>query len=258
MAGSSARRRLSRRGTGDVGERGGERGRSILSFPRLLIREHGRREGSRADRPACPWWVCVPKGKAFHRTIVDAGDDKAQLLDRLNRRTGKGRHRRILSVPIGPDFAQTGENRGGRRLSGSRRDKGAKLRRIELVDRTANRRPGRRVRRELVFDVLFDLAPVGDVFLMLIQCRGERMPSGSVGDKIEVLAPCRIGDCFQRRLARVANRSRRQALDDIGVIGRRLIEIGSRYAAAERALALRQAVDDRRVGTRAACAFQVD
>ena len=127
-------------------------------------------------------------------------------------------------------------------MSRRRRDKGAKLRRIDRLDRTADR--GRHVRRELVFDVLFDLAPVGDIFLMLIQCFGERMPSGSVGDKIEVLAPCRIGDRFQRRLAWVANRPRRQALNDIGVIGRGLIEVGPGDAAAERALALRQAVDD--------------
>ena len=70
---------------------------------------------------------------------------------------------------------------------------------------------------------------------MLIQSFRERMPAGSVGDKIEVLAPRRFGDGFQRRLAGVANRPRRQAVDDIGVIGRRLIEVGFRDAAAERA-----------------------
>ena len=46
-----------------------------------------------------------------------------------------------LRVPVRPDFAEPGENRGGS-LSLPWRDKGAKLSRIDRVDRAANRRPG--------------------------------------------------------------------------------------------------------------------
>ena len=92
MAGSGARRRLSGRGACGVGEGGGGQcHRSIFGFARLLVREHGRREGSRGDGPRarCRRVVVGPKREAFRRRIVDAGDDKAQFLDRLHARTGK-------------------------------------------------------------------------------------------------------------------------------------------------------------------------
>src|SRR6202020_1919224 len=203
---------------------------------RLPLRRRGeraklrRRQGNRGDSfLAYPRRVSIPERKPFRRTAFASSDDGTHFLDRLDAWSDKRRKRRILRVPVAAELAQTGEHRG-RSLSLSRRDKFPKLRWIDRLDRAADRRPGRRVRGELVFDVLFDLAPVGDVFLMLIQCFGERMPSRSVGDKIEVLTPCRFRDRFQRRLARVANRPRRQAVNDVRVIGRRLIEVRPRYA----------------------------
>ena len=90
---------------------------------------------------------------------------------------------------------------------------------------------------------------MGDVLQMLIERFGEDMPAGSVGDKVEILAVSRVRDRFERRPAGVANRSGRQPVDDVGVIGRRLVQVGLGDAAAERALAQRQAVDNRRVGS---------
>ena len=46
----------------------GQRDRSVFGFARLLIREHGRRQGGRADgSTACCRRVVVPKREAFGR-----------------------------------------------------------------------------------------------------------------------------------------------------------------------------------------------
>ena len=59
----------------------------------------------------------------------------------------------------------------------------------------------------------------------------------------------RIGDRLERRAAGIGDRRRRQAVDQIGVVGRRLVDVGLVDRAVGRlALAAEQAVDDRRVG----------
>ena len=117
LAGSGARRHLSGRGTSDVGERGGGQGQPFRIW--LRAPSDPRAWPVRAERIRwallCPFRRVVgPKRKAFRRRIVDAGDDKAQFLDRLNARIGKGSERRILGVPVRPDFAEPGDDRGRR------------------------------------------------------------------------------------------------------------------------------------------------
>ena len=111
------------------------------------------------------------------------------------------------------------------------------------------RRSGRRRRvgREPVFGVLLDLPPMRDVLEMLVQRLRERVAAGAVGDEIELLRPHRVRRRLERRFARIADRSRRQAVDIVGVVRRRLIEFGLGDRMAERSLAEHQPVDDRRI-----------
>ena len=87
-----------------------------------------------------------------------------------------------------------------------------------------------------------------DVFLMLVERLGEGVAAGPVGDEIEILRARGIGDRLHRRLAGIGDRPGRQTVDDVGVVGRRLIEFALGYAVPERSLAADQAVDDRRIG----------
>ena len=74
------------------------------------------------------------------------------------------------------------------------------------------------------------------------------MPASSVGHEVEIPAAGGVGDRFERRLAGVANGPERQTVNNIGIIGRRLIQVRLCDAAAKRALSERQAVYDRRIG----------
>src|SRR5690606_33173609 len=57
---------------------------------------------------------------------------------------------------------------------------------------------------------------------------------------------------LERGPARIGNRRRRQAVDDVGVVGRRLVDVGTVDRTVGRlALAAEQAVHDRRVGLQA-------
>ena len=89
---------------------------------------------------------------------------------------------------------------------------------------------------------------MGYVLQVLLKRISEDVASGSVRHEIKVLAASWVGDCLQRRLAGIGNGPRREALDDVGVVGRGLIEIGPRDRAAERALAEREPVNDGRIG----------
>ena len=95
----------------------------------------------------------------------DSGDDPANLLNRLDARGDKRRQRRILGLLVGANSPETGENRRRRCLGLRRRVERAELRRIDRINRSLLER---HVWRELVFDVLFDLARMDDVLLMLV------------------------------------------------------------------------------------------
>src|SRR6202041_531789 len=143
------------------------------------------RRGSNRGRPG----ISVHARESFWRQNFGANDDGLRFLDRFD--AWRDERCRVFRVPVRADFAEPGENRGGG-LSLPWRHKGAKLRRTHLVYQTANRGPGH-VGRELVFDVLFDLAPAGDIFIMLIQGFEERVPAGPVRHEIEALAPRGFG-----------------------------------------------------------------
>ena len=125
--------------------------------------------------------------------------------------------------------------------------------RIERVEpavlRGGGGRGGRRdVGRKPVLGVLLDLAPVRHVLEMLVQRLRESVAARSVGDEIDFLGRRRIGDGLERRLAGIADRARRQAADDIGVIGRRLLQFRLADRMSQGALAEDEAVNDRRIG----------
>ena len=88
---------------------------------------------------------------------------------------------------------------------------------------------------------------VRDVFLMLLVGFGEDVAAGAVGNEIEVAGAGRIGGGFKRRATGICNRSGRQSVDLVGVVGGRLIDLALHDRPPERALAADQAVDDGRV-----------
>src|SRR4051794_22526616 len=61
--------------------------------------------------------------------------------------------------------------------------------------------------------VRLQLAPALDVGVVIIERRRENVTAGAIGDEIEVLRLPGIGDGFQRVLAWISDRRRRQALD---------------------------------------------
>src|SRR6516162_6275103 len=93
---------------------------------------------------------------------------------------------------------------------------------------------------------LFDLAPGGDVAVLLRLRLGKDVPAGSIGDEIEIFRRLGIEDSRDRILARIGDRRRRESRNDISVVRRRTRDFALADAAAQR-IALRDAVDDGRV-----------
>ena len=83
---------------------------------------------------------------------------------------------------------------------------------------------------------------------MLVVGLGKRVPTGPVGHKEQVARARRVGRRFERGAARIGDRSGRQAFDHIGVVRRRLRDLGALDRPAQRSLAADQAVDDGRIG----------
>ena len=97
--------------------------------------------------------------------------------------------------------------------------------------------------------LLLERPPAGDILVVLFERRGEDVAAGAVGDEIEIVGLGRIGDRFERGTAGIGDRPRRQAVDDVGVVGRRLVDVGLVDRAVGRpALAAEHAVEDGRVG----------
>ena len=104
------------------------------------------------------------------------------------------------------------------------------------------------VKRRLILLIGFHRAQPRDIFLMLLVGLRKSMAAGAVGDEIEFARARRIGRGFERGAAGIGDRSGRQAVDDIGVVGRRLLDLAFHDRPAERALAADQAINDRRIG----------
>src|SRR5262249_15847239 len=92
----------------------------------------------------------------------------------------------------------------------------ALLRRRRLVRHWCGCR-GPRGARPRVF-LLLHLPQTRDRLLMLIEILRERMSARPVGHEEQLLRPRRIGGGLERSPARVGDRSRRKALDDIRII----------------------------------------
>src|SRR5688572_2077295 len=72
---------------------------------------------------------------------------------------------------------------------------------------------------------LLEHAQSGDVLLMLLIRFGEDVPARSIGNEEELPGARRIGSGLKRKSAWIGDRSRRQRVDDIGVVRRRPFEI---------------------------------
>ncbi len=83
---------------------------------------------------------------------------------------------------------------------------------------------------------------------MLVVGFGKGMPAGAVGDEEQVAGAGRIGGRLERGAAGIGDWPGRQALDHIGVVGRRLRDLGALDRPPQRALAAHQPVDDGRIG----------
>ena len=83
---------------------------------------------------------------------------------------------------------------------------------------------------------------------MLVVGFGKGMSAGAIGDEEQVAGAGRIGGRLQRGAAGIGDRPRRQTLDHIGVVGRRLRDLGTLDRPPQRAPAAHQPVDDGRIG----------
>src|SRR5690606_30990057 len=79
-------------------------------------------------------------------------------------------------------------------------------------------------RRRIVL-LPFQRAQASDGAQMLFVGFREGVAAVAVGDEIELLGARRIGGRLQRRTSRIGDRTRRQPLDDVGVVGRRLLDL---------------------------------
>src|SRR5712672_998755 len=73
---------------------------------------------------------------------------------------------------------------------------------------------------------VLDHAQARDVLQVLIVGLGKGMSAGAVGDEKDFLGARRVGGGLDRCAAGIGDRPRRQALDDIGVVGRGLGDVG--------------------------------
>src|SRR5262249_13570098 len=133
---------------------------------------------------------------------------------------------------------------------GLRRAARAALGALRRCCRRRNRACGRRILRlgnrgEIA--AVLDDPQTRDVLQMLIVGFSECMSASAVGREIELLGARRIGGGLDRGSAGIGDGPGRQAVDDVGVVSRRLRDIGLAERAAERALAEGEAVDDGRI-----------
>src|SRR5262245_42306433 len=174
--------------------------------------------------------------------------------------------RRIPDEGIGRDliaFSAEGETgsepgpkaavrRPDRLLRGARRLRGAAGAALAASGRHGRCAAPRRLRircgrRRTRIAALLDYAQPRDVLEVLVVGLGECMPAGAGGDAEQLLVARRIGGGLDRRATGIGDRARRQTIDDVGVVRRRLRDIRLAERAAERALAEHTTVDDGRI-----------
>ena len=86
---------------------------------------------------------------------------------------------------------------------------------------------------------------------MLVERFGEDMAARAVGDKIKIARRRRMRGGFKRGAARIGDRSRRETVDGVGVVGRPLLDLAAQDRPAERRFAADEAVDDRGIRLKA-------
>jgi transposase len=120
-----------------------------------------------------------------------------------------------LARPARPCRRSGGKRRGWCKCRNSRRSSGGSSRSI-ATSRTGSRGAAR---------LLLDAAQPRHILLVLLVAVGKGMPAGAVGHEIQLLGPRRIGGGFERGAAGVGDRPRRQPVDHVGVVGRRLLDL---------------------------------
>src|SRR6202022_3933693 len=100
----------------------------------------------------------------------------------------------------------------------------------------------------IVLNGLFHRAQPGDVFLVLVVSFGESVPAAAVGDEEQVAGTRWIGSSLKRSAAGIGDRSGRQAVDDVSIVRRRLLNFAALDRPAQRSLAADQPIDDGRIG----------
>src|SRR5690242_20013313 len=96
----------------------------------------------------------------------------------------------------------------------------------------------------LILLIGFNRAQPCHVFLMLLVCLGEGMAAGAVRDEKQFPCAGRICRRLERRAARIGDRSWRQAVDNVGIVWRRVFDFAFHYRAPKRAFAPDKPVDD--------------
>src|SRR5690606_19799486 len=103
--------------------------------------------------------------------------------------------------------------------------------------------------RRLIPPLLLERTQAGDVLVVLLQRPGEYVPAVAIRDEIELVGAGGIGDRFQRGTAGIGDRRRRQAVDHVGVVRRRRLDVRAiDWPVRRTALAAEKAVEDGRIG----------
>lgn len=97
---------------------------------------------------------------------------------------------------------------------------------------------------------------MADIAVVFLQRAGKCVTTTAIGDEIQGVAVGRVDDRFNRRHTGSCNRSRRQAVDAIGIVGVIGRKVGARQSTLQAALAVGQAIGNRRVRLQAHALFQ--
>ena len=211
-------------------------GVAVARRPALLIGERGGRQGIGRDRPGRRGGIVALDVLAYDLLVVDALHDQSHLLEvgRAGRERAARSEQSLARLSIGAQLRQApGEigARGGRFRDGRRRQAAERLR-VDGLERPMHlgwRRGGGRndrngVGRQPILGVLFDFAPVLHILQMLFERIGEGVAAGSVGHEVEVLGRQGLATASSAALPGLVIGPGGRPSDDVGVVGRRLVE----------------------------------
>ena len=108
----------------------------------------------------------------------------------------------------------------------------------------------------LLLALFFDFTPTAHISIMRSQRLGKHMSAGTVSDKINRLAVCRIEDGGNGSAPRIGNRCRRQAVNPLSVIGGLSLDLTAPYGTPKLSFAADNTINNRRVGLQAHAFFQ--